>query len=308
MKEAETTPSTAVAETADKTVAKGLSIGDRQCTIAQPIACTGVGLHSGLTTTVHLIPALGNSGRTFIRTDLPNSPAIPAKVANVQQTVLSTELVAETAQGNAQVRTVEHLLAALLGLGIDNVRIEIDGGEVPLLDGSAQDWATAIATAGIAVQTTPRPQMELNEPIWVRQGDAFVAALPAPELRFSYGIDFDVPAIGNQWHSWSPSQTSFVQEIAPARTFGLAHQIEHLQSAGLIKGGSLDNALVCSQTGWLNPPLRFSNEPVRHKLLDLVGDLSLVGHLPTAHYLAYKASHHLHTQLAQQLAAIVNPG
>lgn len=311
MKEAEVTPTT-VTETSGKTVAKGLSMDDRptdrQCTIAQPITCTGIGLHSGLTTTVRLVPAPNDTGRTFIRTDLPNTPAIPAKVANVQQTVLSTELITETAQGKAQVRTVEHLLAALLGLGVDNVHIEIDGGEVPLLDGSAQDWATAIASVGITIQTAPRPQWELTEPLWVRQGDAFVAALPAPELRFSYGIDFDVPAIGNQWHSWSPSQTAFIQEIAPARTFGLAHQIEHLQSAGLIKGGSLDNALVCSQAGWLNPPLRFSNEPVRHKLLDLVGDLSLVGHLPTAHYLAYKASHHLHTQLAQQLATIVNPG
>ncbi|MBD2327618.1 UDP-3-O-acyl-N-acetylglucosamine deacetylase [Alkalinema sp. FACHB-956] len=279
-------------------------LGDRQCTIARAIACTGVGLHSGVTTTVRLVPAPAGTGRCFVRTDLPNAPTIPAQVSAVQQTVLSTELVA----GTAQVRTVEHLLAALFGFGIDNVHLEIDGGEVPLLDGSAQDWATAITQAGVAVQSAPRPQWELTEPIWVRQGDAFVAALPAPELRFSYGIDFDVPAIGNQWHSWAPSQCSFLQDIAPARTFGLAHQIEHLQAAGLIKGGSLENALVCSQTGWLNPPLRFSNEPVRHKLLDLVGDLSLVGYLPKAHYLAYKASHHLHTQLAQQLAAIVNPG
>jgi UDP-3-O-[3-hydroxymyristoyl] N-acetylglucosamine deacetylase len=136
----------------------------------------------------------------------------------------------------------------------------------------------------------------------VYQGDAFVAALPAPTTRFTYGIDFDLPAIGNQWHSWTPGQESFADAIAPARTFGLAHQIDQLRQAGLIKGGSLENALVCGDQGWLNPPLRFSNEPVRHKLLDLVGDLSLLGNFPVAHFLAYKASHNLHIQLAKELA------
>ncbi|HEY9805992.1 MAG TPA: UDP-3-O-acyl-N-acetylglucosamine deacetylase, partial [Candidatus Obscuribacterales bacterium] len=181
-------------------------------------------------------------------------------------------------------------------------RIELDGPEVPLLDGSAQDWAVAIAEAGVVVQSAPRQTYILTEPIWIYQGDAFVAALPAPELRFTYGIDFDLPAIGNQWHSWSPTQENFAEAIAPARTFGLAHQIDQLRANGLIKGGNLENALVCGAEGWLNPPLRFSNEPVRHKLLDLVGDLSLLNLFPQAHVLAYKASHHLHTQLTQLIA------
>ncbi|MBE9130150.1 UDP-3-O-acyl-N-acetylglucosamine deacetylase, partial [Coleofasciculus sp. LEGE 07081] len=142
----------------------------------------------------------------------------------------------------------------------------------------------------------------LQEPTWVYYGEAFVAALPAPTTRFTYGLDFDLPAIGNQWYSWTPLQESFAEAIAPARTFGLAHQIEHLRDRGLIKGGSLENALVCDEQGWLNPPLRFSNEPVRHKLLDLVGDLSLLGTFPVAHFLAYKASHYLHIQLARALA------
>lgn len=129
-----------------------------------------------------------------------------------------------------------------------------------------------------------------------------MAALPAPSIRFTYGIDFEVSAIGNQWYSWTPTQESFGEAIAPARTFGLAHQIEGLRNRGLIKGGSLENALVCDGSGWLNPPLRFSNEPVRHKLLDLVGDLSLLGQFPVAHFLAYKASHNLHIQLARVLA------
>ena len=143
--------------------------------------------------------------------------------------------------------------------------------------------------------------MRLQDPLWVRSDDSFVAAIPSPELRFSYGIDFDLAAIGNQWHSWAPHIESFGAAIAPARTFALAHQIDQLRNAGLIKGGSLDNALVCAPDGWINPPLRFPNEPVRHKLLDLIGDLSLVRSLPIAHYMAYKASHRLHTQLARQL-------
>jgi UDP-3-O-[3-hydroxymyristoyl] N-acetylglucosamine deacetylase len=204
-------------------------------------------------------------------------------------------------QSEARVRTVEHLLAALAGSGVNDARIEIDGPEVPLLDGSAKVWVEAIQEAGLEASVTPSAFV-LEKPVWVYQGDAFVAALPAPTLRFTYGIDFDLPAIGNQWHSFSPEQEAFADAIAPARTFGLAHQIEQLRQAGLIKGGSLDNALVCGDSGWLNPPLRFSNEPVRHKLLDLVGDLSLLGTFPVAHFLAYKASHHLHIQLAQELA------
>lgn len=267
--------------------------------LAQAFERTGVGLHSGAMARVVVKPAPGGHGRSFTRVDLPGSPSIPAHIDQVQQTTLSTELVA----GDASVRTVEHLLAALSGMGIADAMIEIDGPEVPLLDGSALPWVEAIAQAGRLPQPTSQPVI-LTEPVWVRQEDAFVAALPAPELRFTYGIDFDLPAIGNQWVSWSPRQESFAEAIAPARTFGLAHQIEHLQKLGLIKGGSLDNALVCGPDGWLNPPLRFSNEPVRHKLLDLVGDLSLVGIFPQAHYLAYKASHQLHTRLAQQLSLI----
>lgn len=269
-----------------------------QTTLAGELVQSGVGLHSGHLTEVRVLPAAVGQGRYFVRVDLAGAPEIPAQVAAVSQTTLSTEL----AHGEARVRTVEHLLAALAGMGVDNARIELNGPEVPLLDGSAQVWVEAIAQVGLTTQAEPRTVRSLAEPIWVRQGDAFVAALPASETRFTYGIDFDLPAIGNQWYSWSPTQESFAAAIAPARTFGLAHQIEQLQASGLIKGGSLDNALVCSDTGWLNPPLRFSNEPVRHKLLDLVGDLSLLGSFPIAHVLAYKASHNLHTQLAQRLA------
>jgi UDP-3-O-[3-hydroxymyristoyl] N-acetylglucosamine deacetylase len=300
-----------------------------QQTLAREFEMSGVGLHSGVLTAVRVKPASAGEGRYFVRVDLPNSPIIPARIDAVNQTTLSTELAVE----DASVRTVEHLLAALAGMGVDNAQIEINGSELPLLDGSAKLWAEAIAQSGIvkaseknnpdpslntgrevsgvveknnAYTAIPLSHLEIKQPIWVYQGDAFVAALPAPATRFTYGIDFDLPAIGNQWHSWQPSTESFESAIAPARTFGLAHQIDQLRAAGLIKGGSLDNALVCDANGWLNPPLRFVNEPARHKLLDLIGDLSLLGYFPQAHFLAYKASHSLHIQLAKKIQALKN--
>jgi len=268
-----------------------------QHTLRQEFVRSGVGLHTGTTVQVRVLPAEVGQGRYFVRTDLPQMPIVPAHIEQVSQTRLSTEL----GTGEERIRTVEHLLAALAAMGIDNARIEIDGPEAPLLDGSAKEWAQAIAQAGDCPQVDLRDVWTLTDPLWIRDGDAFVAALPSPELRFTYGIDFALPAIGNQWHSWSPSQDPFATTIAPARTFGLAEQIEYLRSQGLIKGGSLDNALVCGSEGWLNPPLRFANEPARHKLLDLIGDLSLLGTMPTAHFLGYKASHALHTQLARSL-------
>jgi UDP-3-O-[3-hydroxymyristoyl] N-acetylglucosamine deacetylase len=277
----------------------------QQHTLAGEITQAGVGLHSGVNTQVRILPATVGIGRFFVRVDLPDSPNIPAQIAAVSQTVLSTQL----GKGEVCVRTVEHLLAALAAMGVDNARIEIDGPEVPLLDGSAQIWCERIAEVGLVSQTPNNSTIPLviNEPIWIYEGDAFVCALPASETRFSYGIDFNLAAIGNQWHSWllstnlETSSADFASEIAPARTFGLQHQIEYLQKSGLIKGGSLDNALVCGDQGWLNPPLRFANEPVRHKILDLVGDLSLLGTFPVAHFLAYKASHNLHIKLARKI-------
>lgn len=271
----------------------------QQSTLAQSLTQSGIGLHSGAAVQVKLLPAPPDTGRVFRRTDLPGSAEIRADVAAVKQTLLSTEL----ANGDATVRTVEHLLAAMVALGVDNAIIEVDGPEMPLLDGSAQGWATAIAATGLVAQGATRSALQVHQPIWVRDQDAFVVAMPAAATRLTYGIDFDLAPIGNQWHSWAPGEGQFATEIAPARTFGLAHQIEHLRSQGLIKGGSLDNALVCDRDGWVNPPLRFANEPARHKLLDLLGDLSLLGALPIAHVLAYKASHHLHVQLATAIAA-----
>jgi UDP-3-O-[3-hydroxymyristoyl] N-acetylglucosamine deacetylase len=259
---------------------------------------SGVGLHSGVTTKVRVMPAPLDSGLCFVRVDLPHQPRIPVRLDAVRQTILSTEL----GVGEARVRTVEHLLASLTGLGVKDAQIEVDGAELPLLDGSAKLWVEAIANSDLVRQPEPFPKkVALAQPVSIYQGEIFVAAIPSPTLRFTYGIDFDSAAIGNQWYSWTPSLEGFSDAIAPARTFALLHQIKQLQESGLIKGGSLENALVCDQEKWLNPPLRFPNEPVRHKLLDFLGDLSLLGSIPTAHYLAYKASHNLHIQLAKAI-------
>ncbi|MEM8502477.1 MAG: UDP-3-O-acyl-N-acetylglucosamine deacetylase [Cyanobacteria bacterium P01_D01_bin.1] len=272
-----------------------------QQTLGAIATVTGVGLHLGQQTTVRLLPADPDAGRYFVRTDIADAVPIVATVDNVVRTQLSTEL----GIGASTVRTVEHLLSALMALNIDNVRTEIDGPELPLLDGSAKEWIEAIAPIPRQSQLIQRrvrsPLFPPSVPLHVQSEDAWVTAFPSSELRFSYGIDFELPAIGNQWHSWSPTAGKFAHDIAPARTFGLAHQIDYLREQGLIKGGTLDNALVCGQDGWLNPPLRFDNEPARHKLLDLIGDLSLLGEIPTAHYVAYKASHSLHVALAQKI-------
>ncbi|MGF1492796.1 MAG: UDP-3-O-acyl-N-acetylglucosamine deacetylase [Microcoleaceae cyanobacterium] len=292
-------------------------------TLAQPVTQSGLGLHTGQLTTVRILPTEVDSGRCFVRVDLPHAPVIPAVVESVAPTALSTELVQANSDQDPSpsVRTVEHLLAALTGIGVSHARIEIDGPEVPLLDGSAQPWAIAIAEAGLTAVSPAGESFEdqvtaefksqtlssLTHPISVQRGDAFVAAFPGEQMRFTYGIDFPDSVIGRQWYTWCPDIEDFAEAIAPARTFVLEAQVKQLQQMGLIKGGSLENAIVGGETDWLNPPLRFADEPVRHKLLDLVGDLSLLGMIPTAHYVAYKAGHALHTELARRIRVGLNP-
>lgn len=271
-------------------------------TIKNPVECSGIGLHSGEITHVKLLPAQADQGRYFVRVDLADQPQICANLSSAGETTLSTELT----QNGAKVRTVEHLLASLTAFGVNDVCIEINGAEVPLLDGSAQVWLELLAKAELSQNSEGNlnlfSEQKIVEPISIYDGEAFVTAFPSSEMRFTYGIDFPYPAIANQWYSWNPQKDSFAEAIAPARTFGFADQVEKLKAMGLIKGGSLENALVCDNEKWLNPPLRFSNEPVRHKLLDLIGDLSLLGTIPQAHYLAYKASHHLHIRLAKAIS------
>lgn len=263
-----------------------------QHTLSQPVTLSGIGLHSGESVNCTLLPAPADSGRYFVRVDLPQQPLIPAHCDYAVPAGLSTLLV----KGAAKVRTVEHLLAALAGLGIDNCRIEVDREELPILDGSALPYVEAV---------TPVPQVTqritpLSHPLTVHQADAFVSAIPSPQRCYTYGIDFPDCPIGRQWFSWVPDTDLFARTLAPARTFTRQQDIAPAQARGLIKGGSLDNAIVCTETAWLSP-LRFADEPVRHKLLDLLGDLSLTGHTWQAHIIAYKAGHTLHGELAQAL-------
>ncbi len=270
-----------------------------QQTIANSFSLSGIGLHSGEQVAVTVSPAPIDSGRYFIYDNVK----ISANTTVVSASQLSTEL----RQNGTGVRTVEHLLAALFGMGVHNACIQLDRPELPILDGSALPWVEAIANVGIATQVDGDRLQPLSESVTVRKGDSFVTAIPADTLRFTYGIEFPSKAIGEQWFSWSPTIADFSQrfasEIAPARTFTLAAYVDQARAAGLIKGGSLDNAIVCDSDRWVNPPLRFTDEPCRHKLLDLIGDLSLLGFLPKAHILAYKASHNLHAEFAIALAS-----
>lgn len=269
-----------------------------QHTLAEPFTLSGVTLHQGVHTRVCVLPAPANHGRVFARIDLPDVPRVPARATQVRTTTLSTEL----AEGQAAVRTVEHLLAALYGMGIDNCSIEVDGPELPILDGSARLYTEAIQRSGRVAQQARQPTLKISEPVTVVSGGRSVMALPTSEagLRLSYAIDFAHAEIGSQWYSLRLEPAVFASEVAPARTFTLLEQVEYLRARGLIQGGSLECALVLGPQGWLTPPA-WPDEPVRHKLLDLVGDLSLTGLQLEGHIIAYKAGHDLHSQLAGQL-------
>ena len=265
-------------------------------TLAQPVVRRGIGLHSGQTTTVTLRP--WDQPGFFIRLDdAPGSAPVRLEPSQVRDSQLCTTLDF----GARRVATVEHLLAALAGCGLSHVAIELSGDEVPLLDGSALGWVEAIAEAGLQRATPPRPAApELRQAVVLHRGASVITATPADRFQLIGVIDFPQPAIGRQQFSIALTPQAFVDEIAPARTFGFRDQVEQLRAAGLIQGGALDNALVCDGDHWLNPPLRFPDEPVRHKLLDLIGDLALVG-FPQAQVLVYRGSHGLHTDLAAAL-------
>jgi UDP-3-O-[3-hydroxymyristoyl] N-acetylglucosamine deacetylase len=231
--------------------------------------------------------------------DAPQEPLQLLQPSQVCETQLCTALKLD----QRRLATVEHLLAALAGVGLTAVTLLVEGDEIPLLDGSAQPWVEAIAEAGLK-DLGSRPVCEpLSRPITLQQGQSFVTALPSDRLRLAAAIEFPQAAIGRQFFSVELTPEAFVRDIAPARTFGFREQVEQLRAAGLIQGGALDNALVCDGDHWLNPPLRFADEPVRHKLLDLLGDLALAG-LPQAQVFAFRGSHGLHTALA---AALTSP-
>jgi UDP-3-O-[3-hydroxymyristoyl] N-acetylglucosamine deacetylase len=266
-------------------------------TLNAPVERSGIGLHSGSTARLRLEP-FEQPGYWVAWLDDPSLQPQRLHPAQVCETQLCTALQLE----QRRLATVEHLLAALAGVGISSALLLVDGPEIPLMDGSAQPWVEAIAEVGLKF-LGPRPlPLVLDHPITLQQGQSFATALPSDQLRLGVAIEFPQPAIGRQLYSLALTPQAFVEQIAPARTFGFKHQVEQLLAAGLIKGGALDNALVCDGEGWVNPPLRFADEPVRHKLLDLLGDLALAG-LPQAQVFAFRGSHGLHTALAAALVS-----
>jgi UDP-3-O-[3-hydroxymyristoyl] N-acetylglucosamine deacetylase len=270
----------------------------RQRTLKRSVEIMGDGLHSGAAATVRILPAPADSGLVFVRTDLGGAE-IPALHAYVRNSSLATTL----ARGGASVGTVEHLLAALHGLGVDNARIEVEGPEVPILDGSAAPFVAAIQDGELVVLPAARRAVVLRRPTSVKQGDRTVLAVPANEFRISYAIDFPHPAIGYQAVTLHVDEKVFASSIASARTFCMLKDVRTMQASGLALGGSLENALVVGDDGVLNGTLRFPDEFVRHKVLDLIGDLALVGAPLRAHVIVFKGGHQMHAALVKRIMA-----
>ena len=267
-----------------------------QRTLRRAVPCAGIGLHSGQKVNVVLRPAPADSGIRFRRMDLGGQeiPALATNLGGGQQ--LQTGLVA----GDASVETVEHLLAALRSLGIDNAYVELSHREVPIMDGSSAPWVYLIQDAGIKELAAARKTMQILRPIQVQHGDKRIALYPADRFKVSYTISFDHPMLRHQQKTLEFSEQMFVDEIAPARTFGFLKEVEMLRQRGLALGGSLENAIVIGETGVLNP-LRFDDEFVRHKILDALGDLALVGHPVQGHLVVHRGGHALHTALAAEV-------
>jgi UDP-3-O-[3-hydroxymyristoyl] N-acetylglucosamine deacetylase len=267
-----------------------------QRTLRRSVHCVGIGLHSGQKVTLSLKPAPADSGIRFQRTDLGNVQ-IPARVSHLggrQQ--LHTGLVAD----RASVETVEHLLSALRSLGVDNALVELNHSEVPIMDGSAAPWVYLIQDAGVKELSTPRKVIQMLRQIQVQDGDKRIALYPADRFKISYSISFDHPLLRHQQKTLDLTEQVFIDEIAPARTFGFLKEVEMLRQRGLALGGSLENAIVLGETGVLNP-LRFEDEFVRHKILDVIGDLALVGYPVLGHLVVHRGGHALHTALAAEV-------
>jgi UDP-3-O-[3-hydroxymyristoyl] N-acetylglucosamine deacetylase len=270
-----------------------------QRTIAEKISCTGIGLHSGQPVQLTLHPARAGSGVVFVRTDLPEPVEVPA----LHGAVTSTRLATTLGRGDATIGTVEHLLAALCGLGIDNVRVEVDGPEIPVMDGSSASFVFLIRAAGIFDQGVPRRTVRMRRPVEVRDGDRVIRIEPARDLRVTYSVDFTHPAIGRQQlRNLVIDDESFEQEICRARTFGFLREVEALWRNGLARGGNLDNTVVMDDVRVLNcDGLRWPDEFVRHKVLDLLGDLALLGMPIEGHLVVERGGHALHQRFVRAL-------
>lgn len=272
----------------------------RQRTLAETISCTGIGLHSGKAAEVTLRPAPVGTGIVFVRSDLAHAIEIPVCPASVTRTELSTQI----GRGDATVDTVEHLLAAVYGLGIHNVRIEVDNEEVPGMDGSAAPFVFLIRAAGVYEQADPQEVYRLRRPIEIRDGNRSIRAEAARSLKVSYRVDYDHPAIGRQAVRALPIEAErFERDVARARTFGFVRDVEALRAAGRARGASLDNTVVLDDCSVMNSEgLRCHDEFVRHKILDLIGDLALLGTPIQAHIRVERGGHTLHQALVAELA------
>ena len=267
-----------------------------QRTLRRSISCTGIGLHSGNKVTLSLKPAPADFGIRFRRTDL-GGIEIPATVQHLAGINYATGLSRDA----GTVETVEHLLSALVSLGIDNVVVELSQPEVPIMDGSAAPFVYLINEAGVKFLPPPRRYVKILRPISLTRGDKRIAIYPSEHFKVTYSIAFDHPLLRHQSRTMRINEESFVEEIAPARTFGFLKEVEMMRQRGLALGGSLENAIVIGDTGVLNNGLRFEDEFVRHKILDVIGDLALVGHPLIGHVVAHRGGHALHTAFAAQV-------
>ena len=272
-----------------------------QRTLRDEIEFKGIGLHTGYSVKLRLVPAPPETGIRFRRTDLRNFE-IEAVRANIAKVSYATTLMKK----GVMISTVEHLLSVLYGLAIDNLYIDIDSLEVPILDGSGKQFVEGILKAGIVNQSALRKYILITKPIEVRQGNKLAGAYPEKILRATYIIDFAHNAIGHQEISLELNPDSYFRELANARTFGFTSDIEYLRSLGLIRGGSYENAVVLDSSGIVNNHLRFPNEFVRHKLLDMLGDISLTGYPIIGHLYAERAGHAIHTALAEQIIRLAD--
>ncbi|MCE9536151.1 MAG: UDP-3-O-acyl-N-acetylglucosamine deacetylase [Nitrospirae bacterium] len=269
-----------------------------QQTLANAVSCSGVGLHSGQPVTLTLRPAPADTGVVFVNRSGKGGASLAASVEHL----VATELCTAISGNGFQVKTIEHILAALTGLDIDNVYVEVDAAEAPVMDGSAGYFVRLIRSAGIAPQSQRQPYLKITRPLEVIDGNRRVRIEPSATTKITYSIHYNHPLIQTQTYDYEHSVHAFEREIADARTFGFMQEVEALWARGLGKGGSLDNTIILSQDGILNESgLRFTNEFVRHKILDLIGDFSLLGVPFIGHVIAERSGHAIHTRLVQQI-------
>jgi len=270
----------------------------KQRTLMNEVGCTGIGLHTGEKVKINLRPAPANSGIKFVRTDLKGHPEVEVGFDNVFDTTLATTI----GTNGCKVSTIEHLMAAFFGLGIDNAVVELDGPEVPIMDGSAAPFVFLIKSGDVREQKSPKQFIVIKKPFKVDDGNRSVCIYPSKELKITYMIDFQHPLLRNQEYELTFSGRDFVREISTARTFGFMKDVETLKKNGFARGGSLDNAVVIDDFRIINEDgLRFDDEFVRHKILDFIGDISIVGSPIIGHFVVKKSGHFLNQHMLKKL-------